>query len=152
MNQREQALSEQQRRIMNCAERKIWVTFQKEGIHKYPAAATDPNLATGDQYDVSFLANPHRHIFHFRVWLGVTHNDRDVEFIQFKRWLEKLYSSTQGVLSLDYKSCEMMADDLYVQIAAKYPGRAVWIEVSEDGENGALIKYETHRPNLTVSI
>ena len=151
MNQREQALSEQQRRIMNCAERKIWVTFQKEGIHKYPAAATDPNLATGDQYDVSFLANPHRHIFHFRVWLGVTHNDRDVEFIQFKRWLEKLSSSTQGVLSLDYKSCEMMADDLYVQIAAKYPGRAVWIEVSEDGENGALIKYETHRPNLTVS-
>jgi hypothetical protein len=152
MNQREQALSEQQQRIMNCADRKIWVTFRKEGIHKYPAAATDPNLATGDEYDVSFLANPHRHIFHFRVWLGVTHNDRDVEFIQFKRWLEKLYSSTQGVLSLDYKSCEMMTDDLYVQIAAKYPGRAVWIEVSEDGENGALIKYETHRPNLTVSV
>ena len=24
----------------------IWVTFQKEGIHKYPAAATDPKLAT----------------------------------------------------------------------------------------------------------
>jgi hypothetical protein len=130
----------------------IWVTFRKEGIHKYPAAATDPNLATGDEYDVSFLANPHRHIFHFRVWLSVTHNDRDVEFIQFKRWLERLYSGTQGVLSLDYKSCEMMADDLYIQIAAKYPGRAVWIEVSEDGENGALIKYETHRPNLTVSV
>ena len=152
MNQREQALSEQQQRIMTHAERKIWVTFQKEGIHKYPAAATDPNLATGDEYDVSFLANPHRHIFHFRVWLSVTHNDRDVEFIQFKRWLERLYSGTQGVLSLDYKSCEMMADDLYIQIATKYPGRAVWIEVSEDGENGALIKYETHRPNLTVSV
>ena len=28
----------------------IWVTFQKEGIHAYPAAATDPNLATGDEY------------------------------------------------------------------------------------------------------
>ena len=27
----------------------IWVTFQKEGIHAYPAAATDPNLATGDE-------------------------------------------------------------------------------------------------------
>ena len=24
----------------------IWVTFRKEGIHKYPAAATDPALAT----------------------------------------------------------------------------------------------------------
>ena len=119
----------------------IWITFRKEGIHKYPAAATDPNLATGDEYDVSFLANPHRHIFHFRVWLSVTHNDRDVEFIQFKRWLEKLYSSNQGVLSLDYKSCEMMSDELYDTISQKYPGREVWIEVSEDGENGSFIKY-----------
>jgi hypothetical protein len=119
----------------------IWVTFRKEGIHKYPAAATDPNLATGDEYDVSFLANPHRHIFHFRVWLSVTHNDRDVEFIQFKRWLEKLYSSNEGVLSLDYKSCEMMSDDLHTQISQKYPNREVWIEVSEDGENGSFIKY-----------
>jgi len=119
----------------------IWVTFRKEGIHKYPAALTDPNLATGDEYDVSFLGYPHRHIFHFRVWLSVTHNDRDVEFIQFKRWLEQLYSSTQGVLSLDHKSCEMMSDDLYAQISAKYPDREVWIEVSEDGENGSFIKY-----------
>jgi hypothetical protein len=119
----------------------IWVTFQKEGIHCYPAAATDPNLATGDQYDVSFLANPHRHIFHFGVWLSVTHNDRDVEFIQFKRWLEQLYSSAQGVLSLDHKSCEMMSDELYDTISQKYPGREVWIEVSEDGENGSFIKY-----------
>lgn len=119
----------------------IWVTFRKEGIHKYPAAATDPNLATGDEYDVSFLANPHRHIFHFRVWLSVTHNDRDVEFIQFKRWLEKLYSSNQGVLSLDYKSCEMMSDELHTHISQKYPNREVWIEISEDGENGSFIKY-----------
>jgi hypothetical protein len=117
----------------------IWVTFRKEGIHKYPAAATDPTLATGDEYDVSFLANEHRHIFHFRVWLGVTHNDRDVEFIQFKRWLENLYKD--ATLSLDFKSCEMMSDDLYAQVSQKYPDREVWIEVSEDGENGSFIKY-----------
>jgi hypothetical protein len=117
----------------------IWVTFRKEGIHKYPAAATDPTLATGDEYDVSFLANEHRHIFHFRVWIGVTHNDRDIEFIQFKRWLEKLYSD--AILQLDYKSCEMMSDDLYDVISKKYPNREVWIEVSEDGENGSFIKY-----------
>jgi hypothetical protein len=117
----------------------IWVTFQKEGIHAYPAAATDPNLATGDEYDVSFLATPHRHIFHFRVWLSVTHNDRDVEFIQFKRWLENLYKD--AILKLDYKSCEMMSDDLYDMISQKYPGRETWIEVSEDGENGSFIKY-----------
>ena len=117
----------------------IWVTFRKEGIHKYPAALTDPTLATGDEYDVSFLGYPHRHIFHFRVWIGVEHSDRAIEFIQFKRWLENLYN--QGTLQLDYKSCEMMAEDLYAQISAKYPGREVWIEVSEDGENGALIKF-----------
>ena len=117
----------------------IWVTFQKEGMHCYPAAATDPNLATGDEYDVSFLANKHRHIFHFRVWLGVTHNDRDVEFIQFKRWLENLYKD--NILDLNFQSCEMMSDDLYSEISQKYPDREVWIEVSEDGENGSFIKY-----------
>jgi frataxin-like iron-binding protein CyaY len=117
----------------------IWVTFRKEGIHKYPAAATDPALATGDEYDVSFLANEHRHIFHFRVWISVTHNDRDIEFIQFKRWLEKLYSD--AILQLDHKSCEMMSDDLHDVISKKYPGREIWIEVSEDGENGSFIKY-----------
>ena len=117
----------------------IWVTFRKEGMHKYPAALTDPSLATGDEYDVSFLGYPHRHIFHFKVWIGVTHDDRDIEFIQFKRWLENLYSS--GTLQLDYKSCEMMSGDLYDSISNKYPGREVWIEVSEDGENGSFIKY-----------
>jgi hypothetical protein len=143
-------------RIMDAAERKIWVTFRREGIHRYPAAATDPQLATGDEYDVSFLASPHRHIFHFRVWIDVFHNDRDIEFIQFKRWLENLYTSyrsdSNSVLELDFKSCEMLADDLYLQVAGRYPGRAVWIEVAEDGENGCLIKYELTRPTHAMVI
>ena len=117
----------------------IWVTFRKEGIHRYPAALTDPKLATGDEYDVSFLGHPHRHMFHFKVYLEVFHDDRDVEFIQFKRWLENLYN--QGTLALDFKSCEMMADDLYGQISSKYTDRKIWIEVSEDGENGCLKQY-----------
>jgi hypothetical protein len=149
MNQEQRATTD---RIMEKALRMIWVTFQKEGIHKYPAAATDPQLATGDQYDVSFLANPHRHIFHFRIWIDVFHNDRDIEFIQFKRWIENLYNGNQATLQLDYKSCEMMADDLYVQIAARYPERCVIIEVSEDGENGCAITYNTHQPSLNIVI
>lgn len=139
-------------RIMDKALRMIWVTFQKEGVHCYPAAASDPQLATGDQYDVSFLASPHRHIFHFRVYIDVFHNDRDIEFIQFKRWLEGLYSGNQSILQLDYKSCEMIADDLYVQISARYPERCVIIEVSEDGENGCSITYNTHQPSLSIKI
>jgi hypothetical protein len=117
----------------------IWVTFTKEGIHKYPAALTDPKLATGDEYDVSFLGYPHRHIFHFKVEIQVFHDDRDIEFIQFKRWLENLYAT--GTLQLDYKSCEMICDDLAEQINNKYPNRKLNITVSEDNENGATCTY-----------
>ena len=144
MNQEQREVAN---RVMEKAQRQIWITWQKEGIHKYPAALTDPALA-----DVQFLGYPHRHMFHFRVWIDVFHNDRDLEFIQFKRWCESLYSGHGAVLSLDHKSCEMMADDLYIQIAGRYPGRVVHIEVSEDGENGALIKYELTQPLNNIVI
>ena len=117
----------------------IWVTFKKEGIHKYPAALDDPKLATGDEYDVSFLGYPHRHIFHFKVEIEVFHDDRDIEYIQFTRWLEKLYA--EKTLQLDYKSCEMISDDLYETITKRYPGREIIINVSEDGENGSETIY-----------
>ena len=146
MEQREQALADTRQRIRDRARRMIWVTFRKEGIHKYPAAATDPALATGDEYDVSFLGSPHRHIFHFTVAIAVFHNDRDIEFIQFKRWLEKLYAG--GTLELNYKSCEMISDDLYEAIAHRYPNRDIEITVAEDGENGATISYLKSQPQL----
>ena len=125
----------------------IFVTFQKEGIHRYPAAATDPKLATKrfgkpeeHWLDVSFLADLHRHIFHFRVEMEVFHDDRDVEFIQLKRILESWYS--ERTLSVDFKSCEMIAKDLYDKIAVTWPERAIRIDVSEDGENGCRIYFE----------
>ena len=107
------------------ANKMIWVTFSREGIHRYPAALEDPKLKTGDEYDVSFLGHPHRHIFHFKVYIQVFHDDRDIEFIQFKRWLNNLYG--QGELKLDYRSCEMIAEDLYLKINSKYQRREVWI-------------------------
>jgi len=134
-------------RVMHEAKRQIWVTFQKEGIHKYPAALEEPKLS-----DVSFLGYPHRHIFHFRVSIDVWHNDRDIEFIQFKRWLEALYSGEQNCLSLDYKSCEMIADDLYLRIADRYPNRNVIINVSEDNENGCEIHYNLNKPYQSIAI
>jgi hypothetical protein len=130
--------------ILESAEKMIWVKFQKEGIHCYPAASTDPMLATSNEYDVSFLGYPHRHIFHFTVWIQVFNDDRDIEFIQFKRWLESLYRD--DTLNLNHKSCEMIANDLYIMIAERYPKRNVWIGVSEDDENGCFIRYNTHRP------
>jgi hypothetical protein len=145
-----QTLAEKQKRISEQAKRMIWVTFQKEGIHKYPGADTDPKLATGDEYDVSFLGYPHRHIFHFKVAIQVFHNDRDIEFIQFKRWLEN--SFRDGVMKLDHKSCEMISDELYMYIANRYPNRDIEITVSEDGENGATIYYNTSKPYQSLTI
>ena len=134
MDQRTQAMVEKIIKVSDAAKRTIFVTFQKEGVHCYPDAASAPELS-----DVSFLGSPHRHIFHFRVDIQVEHSNRDIEFIQFKRWLEQLYSS--GVLELNYKSCEMMAEDLYVQMATRYPDRNIKIEISEDGENGAHLEF-----------
>jgi len=113
----------------------IWVTFQKEGVHKYPAAASDPKLAA-----VSFLANEHRHMFHFRVELEVFHDDRDVEFILLKRELEGLYST--GTLQLNNMSCEMIARELLIYINETYGGRNCSISVSEDNENGCSLVYK----------
>jgi hypothetical protein len=149
MNQRDHALTERRVNIRNKAKRMIWVTFQREGIHCYPAANEDPKLKTDDEYDVSFLGTPHRHIFHFTVAIEVFHNDRDIEFIQFKRWLENLY---RNGMELNYKSCEMISDDLYDVIATRYPKRDIEITVSEDGENGATIYYKTHQPVQQIAI
>lgn len=112
----------------------IEVTFQKEGIHCYPAAATEPGLA-----DVAYLANPHRHIFHFYVSIEVYHDDREIEFIQFKHWLQSLF--TEGVMSIDYMSCEMLADGLINKVTTQYPGRNVAVRCYEDDENGAVLEY-----------
>lgn len=114
--------------------RSVWCTFQKEGIHLYPQAAIDPKLS-----EVSFLGVPHRHMFHFRVEIEVFHDDRDIEFIMFKRELENLYA--QGTLQLNHRSCEMLADELATYILDKYAGRDLCITVSEDGENGATCRY-----------
>jgi hypothetical protein len=109
----------------------IFVTFQIEGLHKWPDAVEHPG--------VEFLANEHRHMFHFRVDLQVFHDDREVEFILFKRELQGLY--TKGALQLDFKSCEMMADELGEYIQTNYPDRHFSIEVSEDGENGCVVEF-----------
>lgn len=117
----------------------INVKFTKEGVHRYPAAATDPTLATGDEYDVSFLGNPHFHYFYFVVTVEVFQNNRDIEFIQFRRWLERLYN--EGTLQMDFMSCEMLSEDLINKIKEKYPNRYIKVEIYEDNINGGILEY-----------
>jgi hypothetical protein len=137
--QREMAMMEARNKIMHTTKKFIYVQFQKEGYHCFPEAATDPQFKTDDEYDVSHLAHRHMHYFYIKVWLQVTHSNRQVEFIQFRRWLENLYA-TQS-LELNNKSCEMMAEDLYDVIARKYPGCEIRIDISEDNINGAYLEF-----------
>lgn len=113
----------------NTPMKKIFVTFQKAGVHRYPNAP----------FDVNYLQHPHRHLFKFKITIAVFHDDREVEFHQFLNWLESLYAG--HLLDADSKSCEMLSDDLYTWIAGKYPDRFVEIEISEDGECGAICTY-----------
>jgi len=106
----------------------IWITTQFEGFHKYPNAPKE----------VSFLKNEHRHIFTLKIWIEIFHNDRDIEFILFKRFVNSLIKGNK----FDYKSCEMISDDLQKLISNKYPNRKIKIEVGEDGENGSFKEYE----------
>lgn len=117
----------------------VYVQFQKEGYHCFPEAATDIKYATGDVNDVSHLASRHMHYFFFKVWVEVRHSNRDIEFIQLRRWLESLYNTNQ--LELDNASCEMIADNLCEVISQKYPNVDIRIDVSEDNINGAYVEY-----------
>lgn len=117
---------------MNMEKKYIYIKFAKEGIHCYPEAGTNPDLA-----DVSFLQYPHRHMFHFMIAIEVNELNRDIEFIQLKRYCEGLYD--QKTLDLNSKSCEMIASELADVLQEKYPGRDITVDVSEDDENGSMI-------------
>lgn len=117
----------------------VYCTFQKEAYHYFPGADTNPIYATGDEYDVSHLGSRHMHYFNFKVWVEVTHENREIEFIQMRRWIERLYSD--GMLELDHQSCEMLSDALCIKLMEKYPGKEIRIDISEEGINGSYTEY-----------
>lgn len=119
---------------MRLVSTKIWVTFDMVGFHRYPDA---PDA-------VAYLRDRHRHVFKFKVAVSVIHHDRDIEFHMFKMWLTGLYEDK--TLEVDYKSCEMLASELLVKIDYQYglikdcvTRRYISVEVSEDGECGAVV-------------
>ena len=106
----------------------VFCRFQKEKLHRWPGAV--------EHKEVSYLANLHRHMFHFQVKLEVSHDDREIEFIMLKHEMEKLVDGWGEEVG----SCEMMASSIARYLRERYPGRQFEIEVSEDGENGAVLE------------
>lgn len=115
----------------------VWakVTTRFEGIHNYPAAPKQ----------VEFLKHPHRHEFHVTLYVEQFHNDRDVEYILCKRWLNTFLKAYTAEGELQARSCEMMALDIgkaaqTAWLAHEGTHRKLMVEVTEDGENGALVE------------
>lgn len=111
----------------------IIVKLTVDGLHNFPKAA---ELFP----EVSFLADLHRHMFHITAAKQVYHDDRDLEFIMFKRdilqWLhDNYYDAGTRTMLFGAKSCEMIAREIFNEF------NCVWVEVWEDNENGAKIEY-----------
>jgi len=110
----------------------VIVKLAVDACHNFPKAA---ELFP----EVAFLADRHRHMFHFTVSKVVNHDDRDVEFIMFKRDIvayltKKYYDSNTRTLEFGPRSCEMLAREILEKFDCE------WVEVWEDYENGAKVE------------
>lgn len=105
----------------------IKVRWQFEGFHYYGQAPEE----------VSFLKEKHRHLFKCSAEIEVTHNDRELEFFLIQRKLKQRFQDG----SHDFKSCEMIAHDVVDYLIGLYGDRWVEVEISEDGENSALVEF-----------
>ena len=101
--------------------------LQVEGIHQWSKCPYD---------DVKFLKDPHRHIFHIECEKKVNHDDRDVEFIRFKReildYLHDKYADGECCKFGDM-SCEMIAKELVQEYDLEK------CAVFEDNENDSVV-------------
>lgn len=108
----------------------VYVTTTFEGFHCWPDAPDE----------VDFLRSRHRHLFHVKMGVKVDHNDRDQEFFILKRKLERLIEEVfvdDAMGEYENSSCEDMAQLILSEFVD-----AVFVEVSEDGENGAIVSRE----------
>lgn len=107
----------------------IYVRFDLAGMHKWPKAVRE----------VHFLSYEHRHLFKFKCSAKVTRDDRQLEFFMLQRkiklWLLDTYwSAEHQMLDFGSMSCEMIAKKILNRFKSLNE-----VEVSEDGENGAVI-------------
>lgn len=112
----------------------VIVNLAVDGLHSWPdARKVFP--------EVGFLADVHRHMFHMTLKKRVSHDDRDIEFIMFKRdvldYLHLKYFHAQyNCHFFGPKSCEMIAKELLEYFDC------VYVSVFEDAENGAEVSID----------
>lgn len=104
----------------------VFAKLQFEGIHAWPECPIS---------EVSFLREPHRHIFYIEVFKRVDHLNRDTEFIVLKRQVQTYIKNLYPDGQMGSTSCEMLARKLVDTFKLD---KAI---VSEDDENGAVVEY-----------
>ena len=106
-------------------------TVRVEGFHAWPGAIEG----------VEFLASRHRHVFHVRVEVPVSHGDREVEIILLGRRVAGAIREKFGCpAEFGSMSCEAIAAFVLDAVGASR------VEVLEDGENGAACEVILRRP------
>lgn len=130
--------------------RMVYATFRAAYVHRWAGAH-------------NFLANPHRHMLHIKVYVPVKHDDRHIEFIRLKgvceaafesfllpdHWLGEVQqiinprkcNSILKRISGGEASCEEIATALCVYVMHSYNVQEATVNVSEDGENGAVVAF-----------
>ena len=118
----------------------ICSTIRINGFHNWPNALEV----------VDYLSARHRHLFTFKVWADVNHDDRDIEFQMLQRTIvECLCDSFDKVeeylpaieFEFGSTSCEGIARKLFGELE-KRNVPVTRIEVWEDDENGASLEKE----------
>ncbi len=99
------------------------------GFHRWPQAPDS----------VKYLRDVHRHEFYIKVTSSVAHNNRDVEFITLREAVDSMFSGGSSIHNFGEKSCEMIAEDIISFVEADGTYKIYSVEVSEDGENGAIV-------------
>lgn len=120
---------------------KIMIRTSFPGIHNWPEASQFAGK------DVQFLEHPHRHTFHVKASLSVTHDDRQVEFFVFKKAVDdiitNLYEFDGVAFQLGRMSCEQICKDIRNEVIIKFNlirgVDKVSVEVWEDNEVGAYV-------------
>ena len=107
----------------------IVVNITAEGVHQWK----DCNIK-----EVEYLLNLHRHNFYINVKKEVSHDDRDIEIIKFKKQIinylhKRFWNLELQLLDFQLLSCEQMAKIIYKEFDCYS------VEVLEDNENGAIV-------------
>lgn len=100
----------------------VFCTLQFPAVHRW-------SKAKGRH---GYLKHWHRHLFHVRIECSVSHGDRQIEFLALKDMAESLCRRLAASEKARLWSCEHYAKHIGEALGA------TMVEVSEDGENGAV--------------